>query len=251
MNKYITTESVTEGHPDKMCDLISDTILDEYLKKDENAKVAVETFISKDLVVIAGQISSKIEIKLESIIRNVIKKIGYDNEKLDLDYKSCKIIENINRQSPNIASAIDEGGAGDQGIIFGYACDECKNYMPFGVNVAQNLAKELTLTRKNNEIKGLRPDGKVEVTIEYENETIKRIESIIISTQHEEHVDISTLRNQILEKIIYKIVPMDKVDEKTKILINPAGKFIIGGPLADTRVNWKKNNCRYLWRICS
>lgn len=240
MKKFFTSESVTEGHPDKLCDLISDSILDSYLEKDENSRVAVETFASKDLIVVAGQITSKGEAKIEEIVRKIIKEIGYDNSKLDIDYKTCKIITNITKQSPDIGMGVDIGGAGDQGIMFGYACDETKNYMPYGVDMAHKLSKELTNARKEGKIKGLRPDGKVQVTVEYENTQVKRIDTILISTQHEENVDIETLKQEITEKIIHKIVPKNMIDGNTKIYINPTGRFVIGGPLGDTGLTGRK-----------
>ena len=240
MKKFFTSESVTEGHPDKLCDLISDSILDSYLEKDENSRVAVETFASKDLIVVAGQITSKGEAQIEDLVRKIIKEIGYDNSDLDIDYKTCKIITNITKQSPDIGMGVDIGGAGDQGIMFGYACDETKNYMPYGVDMAHKLSKELTNTRKEGKIKGLRPDGKVQVTVEYENTQVKRIDTILISTQHEENVDIGSLKQEITQKIIHKIVPSNMLDENTKIYINPTGRFVIGGPLGDTGLTGRK-----------
>lgn len=240
MKNYFTSESVTEGHPDKLCDLISDSILDEYLEKDENSRVAVETFASKDLIVVAGQVTSNAEVELEKLVRNVIKEVGYDNSNLDIDYRTCKIQLNITKQSPDIAMGVDIGGAGDQGIMFGYACDETPNYMPYAIDMAHKLSQRLTQVRKNEEIKGLRPDGKVQVTVEYDDNIVKRIDTILISTQHEENVDICKLKQEIIEKIIKKIVPENMLDEKTKIYINPTGRFVIGGPLGDTGLTGRK-----------
>ncbi len=240
MKKFFTSESVTEGHPDKLCDLISDSILDSYLQKDENSRVAVETFASKDLIVVAGQITSKGEVNVEELVRKIIKEIGYDNSNLDIDYKTCKIITNITKQSQDIGMGVDIGGAGDQGIMFGYACDEAENYMPYAIHMAHKLSKELTNARKEGKIKGLRPDGKVQVTVEYENEQVKRLDTILISTQHEENVDIKTLKQEITEKIIHKIVPKNMIDKNTKIYINPTGRFVIGGPLGDTGLTGRK-----------
>ncbi len=240
MKKFFTSESVTEGHPDKLCDLISDSILDSYLEKDENSRVAVETFASKDLIVVAGQITSKGEAQIEELVRKMIKEIGYDNSNLDIDYRTCKIITNITKQSPDIGMGVDIGGAGDQGIMFGYACDETKNYMPYGVDMAHKLSKELTNARKEGKIKGLRPDGKVQVTVEYENTQVKRIDTILISTQHEENVDIENLKQEIIKKIINKIIPISMIDDNTKIYINPTGRFVIGGPLGDTGLTGRK-----------
>lgn len=240
MKKFFTSESVTEGHPDKLCDLISDSILDSYLEKDENSRVAVETFASKDLIVVAGQITSKVEVEIESLVRKIIKEIGYDNSELDIDYKTCKIITNITKQSTDIGMGVDIGGAGDQGIMFGYACDETENYMPYAINMAHKLSKELTNARKEGKVKGLRPDGKVQVTVEYEEERVKRIDTILISTQHEKDVDIDNLKQELTERIIYKIIPKNIIDENTKIYINPTGRFVIGGPLGDTGLTGRK-----------
>ncbi len=240
MKKFFTSESVTEGHPDKLCDLISDSILDSYLEKDENSRVAVETFASKNLIVVAGQITSKGEVDIENLVRKIIKDIGYYNSELDIDYKTCKIITNITKQSTDIAMGVDIGGAGDQGIMFGYACDETENYMPYAIYMAHKLSKELTNVRKEGKIEGLRPDGKVQVTVEYENMQVKRIDTILISTQHEEDVDIANLKQEIIEKIINKIVPTSMIDENTKIYINPTGRFVIGGPLGDTGLTGRK-----------
>ena len=237
---YFTSESVTEGHPDKLADLISDTILDECLKQDRNSRVAVETFVSGNTVTIAGQVTSKADIDVEEIVRQTIKEIGYDNEKTDMDYRTCEINVNITKQSSDIAMGVDIGGAGDQGIMFGYASDETEDYMPFAINMAHRLAKRLTDVRKENIIPYLRPDGKVQVTIEYEEDTPKRIETILISTQHNEDVKQEDLKKDVINKIINVIVPKEMIDENTKILVNPTGRFVIGGPLGDTGLTGRK-----------
>ena len=251
MKKYLfTSESVTEGHPDKICDLISDTILDECLKQDENSRVAVETFISRDTICIAGQITTKAEIEPEKIARNVLKEIGYDNKETDIDYRTCKVNVNITKQSSEIAQGVDIGGAGDQGIMFGYACDdETKSYMPFAIDMAHLLAKKLTEVRKKEIIKGIRPDGKTQVTVEYENDKPKRVDTILISTQHEKTKNPQELKTEIIEKVIKEVIEEKYLDKDTKIYINPTGSFIIGGPLGDTGLTRKKNNCRYIRRI--
>ena len=241
MNKYyFTSESVTEGHPDKLADLISDSILDEYLKQDKNARVAVETFVSGNTVTIAGQVTANAQINVEELVRKTIKQIGYDNAKLDMDYRTCKIDVNITKQSADIAMGVDIGGAGDQGIMFGYASDETENYMPYAIDMAHKLAKRLSHVRKEGIIPYLRPDGKVQVTVEYENEIPKRIETILISTQHNAEVSQETLKKDIIENIIDIIVPKEMMDENTKIYINPTGRFVIGGPLGDTGLTGRK-----------
>ena len=237
---YFTSESVTEGHPDKLCDLISDSILDEYLKQDENSRVAVETFASKDKITVAGQVTSNGEVDIENLVRNVIKKVGYDNEKTDMDYRTCKIDINITKQSSDIAMGVDVGGAGDQGIMFGYATNETENYMPYAIDMAHKLAKRLADVRKENEITYLRPDGKTQVTVEYEDDMPKRIDTILISTQHLEEVTMDRLKKDLIEKVINVVVPKEMMDENTKIYINPTGRFVIGGPLGDTGLTGRK-----------
>ena len=237
---FFTSESVTEGHPDKLCDTISDRILDEYLKQDENSRVAVETFASKNTIVIAGQVTSNGNVDIEKVARDVIKNVGYDNEDTDIDYRTCKVEVNITKQSADIALGVDVGGAGDQGIMFGYACDETKNYMPYAIYMAHELAKRLTKVRKENIISYLRPDGKTQVTVEYEDDKTKRIETILISTQHKAEVDIETLKKDIIDKVIKVVVPDEMIDDNTKIYINPTGRFVIGGPLGDTGLTGRK-----------
>ena len=241
MKNYIfTSESVTEGHPDKVCDSISDSILDACLEQDKESRVAVETFVSKNQVVIAGQITTKAQIDIEKIARETIKEIGYDNEATDMDYRTCKIEVNVTKQSPDIALGVDVGGAGDQGIMFGYACDETEEYMPYAIAMAHKLSYQLTKARKTGEIPYLRPDGKTQVTVEYENDRPKRIEAILISTQHKPEVAIETLREDIKQKVINKVIPSGMMDENTKIYINPTGRFVIGGPLGDTGLTGRK-----------
>lgn len=241
MKKYFfTSESVTEGHPDKVCDLISDSILDECLKQDKYSRVAVETFASKNLINIAGQLTTNAKINVEEIARNVLKEIGYDNEETDIDYRTCRVETNITKQSSDIAMGVDVGGAGDQGIMFGYASDETEELMPFAIAMAHKLAKRLTEVRKNKEIDYLRPDGKTQVTVEYEDDKPKRIDAILISNQHLDTVDLDTMKKDITEKVIYKVIDKKYIDENTKIYVNPTGRFVIGGPLGDTGLTGRK-----------
>ena len=237
---YLTSESVTEGHPDKVCDFISDSILDAYLEQDKNSRVAVETFISNGRVTIAGQITSNAEIDIEHIVREKLKEVGYDDARYNMDYKTCDIDINITRQSSDIAMGVDTGGAGDQGIMFGYACNETDNLMPYAIDTAHKLAKRLTQVRKEGIIPYLKSDGKVQVTVEYLNHVPFRIDTILISTQHTEDTDMDELENDIIEYVIKPVVEDDMVDAETKILINPTGRFVIGGAVADTGLTGRK-----------
>lgn len=253
MRKLFTSESVTEGHPDKLCDYISDSILDSYLEKDSNARVACETVAGKGEILITGEISSVAQnIDIEKIVRQAIKEIGYDNSELDIDYKTCKVNLNISKQSPDIAIGVNESleqkegegiiseGAGDQGIMFGFACDETKELMPLPISLAHKLAERLTYVRKQNIIDYLRPDGKVQVTIEYEDEKPIRVHTIVISTQHKEEADLELLKREIKEKVINEIVPKELLDKNTKYFINPTGRFVIGGPQGDSGLTGRK-----------
>ena len=237
---YFTSESVTEGHPDKVCDNISDTILDECLKQDENSRVAIETFASSNTITIAGQITSTARIKIGEIVREKLKEIGYDNAQTDIDYRTCNINADITKQSADIALGVDVGGAGDQGIMFGYACDETPNYMPFAIDMAHKLARRLTQVRKEGIVDFLRPDGKTQVTVEYEDDKPKRIETILISTQHLETATLEEVRQAVIENVIKQVVSENMMDENTKIYVNPTGRFVIGGPLGDTGLTGRK-----------
>ncbi len=237
---YFTSESVTEGHPDKLCDYISDSILDAYIKEDRNARVAVETFASGNKITIAGQVTAKGEVDIEKLVREKIAEIGYDNEKTDIDYRTCLIDINITKQSPDIALGVDVGGAGDQGIMFGYACSDTEEYMPYAVNMAHKLAKRLTDVRKEGILNYLRPDGKTQVTVEYEEDIPKRIETILISTQHLDGVSQEKIKEDIIKEVVNSVVPENMIDENTKIYINPTGRFVIGGPLGDTGLTGRK-----------
>ena len=237
---YFTSESVTEGHPDKLCDYISDSILDACLEQDENSRVAVETFAANNNITIAGQITTSAEIDVEKIVRNTIKEIGFDNAGVDMDYRTCNINVDISKQSPDIAMGVDVGGAGDQGIMFGYACDETENYMPYAINMAHKLSKKVSEVRRTKEIPYLRPDAKTQVTVEYENDVPKRIETILISTQHNDGIEQEKIKNDLIQKVIKKVIPENKIDENTKIYVNPTGRFVIGGPLGDTGLTGRK-----------
>lgn len=252
MRKLFTSESVTEGHPDKLCDYISDSVLDACLAKDPNSRVACETVAGKGEVVITGEITSNADIDIEQIARNAIKEIGYDNKDTDIDYRTCKIHINISKQSPDIALGVNKSledktgesvaseGAGDQGIMFGYACDETDAYMPLPIYLAHKIAKRLTDVRKQNILTYLRPDGKTQVTIEYEDDIPVRVDTVVVSTQHTEEVDLEILRKDIIEKVIKEVVPEKLLDENTKYYINPTGRFVIGGPLGDSGLTGRK-----------
>lgn len=237
---FLTSESVTEGHPDKVCDFISDSILDACLKQDCESRVAVETFISNGQVVVAGQITSNAIIDIEKIVREKLKEVGYDSAEFNMDYKTCNVLINITKQSNDIAMGVDNGGAGDQGIMFGYACVETDNLMPYAIDTAHKLAQKLTEVRKKGIIPYLRSDGKVQVTVEYINDFPFRIDTILISTQHLKGISIDELENDIIEKVIKTTVEDDMIDNETKFLINPTGQFIIGGAVADTGLTGRK-----------
>ena len=253
MRKLFTSESVTEGHPDKLCDFISDSILDSYLAKDKNARVACETVAGKGEIIITGEITSTAEeIDIEQIVRNTIKEVGYDNSELDMDYRTCKVNINISKQSPDIALGVDKSledkegeevaseGAGDQGIMFGFATDETENFMPMPIYLAHKLSKRLTEVRKQNIIDYLRPDGKTQVTVEYEDDKPVRVHTVVLSTQHNADIDLETLKKDIKEKVIKYVVPNELLDENTKYYINPTGRFVIGGPLGDSGLTGRK-----------
>ena len=252
MRKLFTSESVTEGHPDKLCDYISDSVLDACIAQDKYSRVACETVAGKGEIFITGEITSNADIDIEKIARNAIKEIGYDNENLDIDYRTCKINLNISKQSPDIAMGVDKSledksgviiesvGAGDQGIMFGYACDETDAYMPLPIYLAHKLSKKLSEVRKNKTIDYLRPDGKTQVTIEYEDDKPIRVDTIVISTQHSEDISLDVLRKDIKEKVIKEVVPIELLDDNTKYYINPTGRFVIGGPLGDSGLTGRK-----------
>ena len=241
MKKLFTTEAVTSGHPDKMCDLIADAILDAYLKEDENSRVACEVVASKNQILIMGEITSKAKIDVESIARKIICDIGYDNDELGFNGNNIKIITDLNKQSSDIALGVDkeDTGAGDQGIMYGYATNETDNYMPLVHNLSCSLVKRLEIVRKTKEIKGLRPDGKAQITLEDNNGSFK-IKTIVISAQHDDNIDLEILRNEIIHKVIKNVINDDLIDRNTEILINPTGRFVIGGPVGDSGLTGRK-----------
>ena len=241
MKKLFTSESVTEGHPDKLCDYISDSILDAYLKEDENSRVGCECVAGKNTIFVTGEITSKANIDIEKVVRNAIKEIGYFGEN-DIDYNTCNIIINLSAQSTDIALGTNDevGGAGDQGMMFGYACDETEELMPLGISLAHKLTKKLTELRKQGIIEGISADGKSQVTVEYENDIPKRIDTVVISTQHTKEKDLIVLKEEIIENIVNKVIPKNLLDDNTRILVNPTGRFVIGGPLGDSGLTGRK-----------
>ena len=239
-NYFLTSESVTKGHPDKVADLISDSILDEYLRKDKNSRVAVETMLSNGKVTVAGQVSSNGQVDIEKVVRDTLKKVGYDDAENSMDYSKCKIEINLTKQSEDIALGVDDGGAGDQGIIFGYATDETEEYMPYPIILAHKLSKKIDEVRENNILPYLKSDGKVQVTVEYVNDMPIRIDTILISVQHSKEVELIQLQKEILENVILETVDPEMLDIETKFYINPTGRFVIGGAIADTGLTGRK-----------
>jgi len=236
-----TSESVTEGHPDKIADQISDAILDACLKEDAYSRVACETLTATGLVVIAGEITTKAYVDFQSLVRGVVASIGYDNALYGFDSNTCAVISSINKQSGDIAMGVDTGGAGDQGMMFGYATNENGDYMPTPIHMAHKLTQRLTEVRKNGTLPYLRPDGKSQVTVEYdENHQPVRIDAVVISSQHSETVSNEELRADILKHVIQAALPGDMLDEDTKYHINPTGRFVIGGPMGDTGLTGRK-----------
>ena len=231
-----SSECVTEGHPDKMADQISDAVLDAVLAEDPMGRVACETFITTGLVVVGGEITTKTYVNVPDLVRSVINDIGYNNAEYGFDCKTCGILNAIQSQSPDIAMGVDTGGAGDQGIMFGFACDETPELMPLPIMMAHRLTKRLSEARRSGEVNFLRPDGKSQVSVEYVNGKPARIEAIVVSTQHHDTISTEDLRKQVKAAIIDPIVPSSMVDANTKIHINPTGRFVIGGPHRDTGV---------------
>jgi len=239
-NFLFTSESVTEGHPDKIADQISDAVLDAILEQDPTARVACETLVTTGTAVIAGEITTKAIVNYKKIIRDTINDIGYNNASFGYDCNTLSVMDLVGTQSPDIAQGVDTGGAGDQGLMFGFACNETDELMPLPIQLAHNLTRKLSEVRRSGELDYLRPDGKSQVTVEYRDGKPFRIEAVVISTQHAEEVETETLRSDILEKIIKTTIPAHLLDEKTKYHINPTGRFVVGGPMGDAGLTGRK-----------
>jgi len=238
-NFLFTSESVTEGHPDKIADNISDAILDAIIAQDPTARVACETLVTTGLAVVAGEITTKADVNYKDIIRDTIREIGYDNAEYGYDAGTCSVIDAIGTQSPDISQGVDSGGAGDQGLMFGFACNETPELMPMPIQMAHNLTRKLSEVRRDGTIPYLRPDGKSQVSIEYRDGRPFRVEAVVISSQTAD-VDIDTIRKDIREKVIDAVIPADLRDENTKYHINPTGRFVVGGPMGDAGVTGRK-----------
>ena len=252
--KLFTSESVTEGHPDKVCDQISDAVLDAIMEKDPEAHVACETTATTGVIHVMGEISTSCYVDIPAVVREVVKDIGYDDPACGFDGNTCGVMTSIDAQSPDIAMGVNESleakngetdensliGAGDQGMMFGYACDETPEYMPLAISLSHKLAKQLAAVRKDGTLKYLRPDGKTQVTVEYEGDEVKRVEAIVISTQHDADVKLEKLKKDMIKHVIKPIVPAGLVDQQTRIYINPTGRFVIGGPVGDSGLTGRK-----------
>ena len=255
MSKFLfTSESVTEGHPDKVCDRISDAILDELLKQDKYSRVACETFCTTGIVNVMGEITTKAQIDIPQIVRDTVCEIGYNSADSGFDGNTCAVMVSLDKQSPDIALGVDNSlefkdgeedeynlhGAGDQGMMFGYACDETRELMPLAISLSHKMAKRLSEIRKSGELSYLRPDGKTQVTVEYIDGIPSRIDAVVVSTQHSADVELDILRKDILEKVIKPIIPCELFDDNTKVFINPTGRFVVGGPQGDTGLTGRK-----------
>ena len=252
--KYFSSESVTEGHPDKVCDRISDSVLDAILAQDPMARVACETTVTTDFAMVMGEITTTAQIDAEKIVRDAIDFIGYNKDEYGFNASTCEVVNRIHKQSPDIAMGVDkcieaktgtqadkyDTGAGDQGMMFGFATDETANLMPLGYALATDMAKQLTKVRKDGTLPYLRPDGKTQVTVEYDGDTPVRLENVVVSTQHDEDVSLEQIRKDVIEYVIKPIVPEKFMDDNTEIFVNPTGRFVIGGPQGDSGLTGRK-----------
>ena len=246
-NYLFTSESVTEGHPDKVSDQVSDAVLDALIAQDPKSRVACETLVTTDLIVLAGEITSQAQIDYEKVARDTVREIGYTHSDIGFDADTCKVQVALGTQSPDISQGVTEGeglfkeqGAGDQGLMFGYACNETEEEMPMPISFAHHLTHRLSVVRKDNTVNFLRPDGKSQVTIEYENDKPKRVDIVVISTQHSPDVSYNSIKEAMIEEVIKKVIPEKLMDEKTRFLINPTGRFVVGGPHGDCGLTGRK-----------
>jgi S-adenosylmethionine synthetase len=235
-----TSESVTEGHPDKVADQVSDAILDKVLEQDPTGRVACETLVTTDMIVLAGEITTDAQVDYLDVARGVLQKIGYDRPELGFDARSCKVLLTINRQSPDIAQGVDTGGAGDQGLMFGFACRETAELMPMPIQLSHGLTRRLATARRAGDLPWLRPDGKAQVTVEYDGKRPVRIQAVVVSTQHDSDVSQDEIRDGVLEQIVKPVIPAELLDERTVYHINPTGRFVIGGPHGDCGLTGRK-----------
>ncbi|MBP5289325.1 MAG: methionine adenosyltransferase [Clostridia bacterium] len=240
MKRFFTSESVTEGHPDKICDQISDAILDAILTQDPLARVACETTVTTGLILIMGEITTTANVDYQTIARETVRRVGYDRAKYGFDCDTCAVINSIHKQSPDIAMGVDHEGAGDQGLMFGFACDETPELMPLPIHLAHNLAKKLAEIRKDGTLPYLRPDGKTQVTVEYRDGVPARVDTVIVSTQHGEMAEQTAIRRDVIKKVIKAVIDPKMLDEETKILVNPTGRFVVGGPQGDSGLTGRK-----------